>query len=540
MVTKEMLVVDHTTKATRNHNNNNESIELFNSIRNLESLSNNNEVFINRCFKAESDACCINMDPMNTNSSHESEPVDSSSTTSINQTIKIHTTSVSTTAALPPDNISSSSLIHKDTRFLKPDLNNLETVSLSELDNMKYQKKLSIYYKTKIKKLQNKFSHNKNQFMERLVNKNGQANINRINIASRRRKYISDLFNTIVDMSWSSILVIFLSSFIVSWSFFGVLWFVLVHLSDNICISNVDKTSTFFDSFVFSIETQQTIGYGYRYITENCRFSMLILMIQCAFSVLLESFLGGVIFAKLSRPKKRTETLVFSKQAMIAPRDGIYNLMVRVGDLRKSHIILAHVKMYLIRSRFTSEGEYIPCEILELPVMSLNNTDLLLFMPIIVAHKIDQTSPLYEMIAFKNKYDSNSYAEEFLINDFEILVTLEGTVESTGASTQARTSFLPSEIVWNHVFEPLISVSENNSKATIDFSLFNNTIKMEDLKQEPKSKRAFSIFNNVCLKRNSNDENNNNTNKIKTKKLSVPFISLNNTFNKKDSNFQLV
>lgn len=63
---------------------------------------------------------------------------------------------------------------------------------------------------------------------------------------------------------------------------------------------------------------------------------------------------------------------------------------------------------------------------------------------------------------------------------------------------------------------------------------------MEDLKQEPKSKRAFSIFNNVCLKRNSNDENNNNTNKIKTKKLSVPFISLNNTFNKKDSNFQLV
>lgn len=111
---------------------------------------------------------------------------------------------------------------------------------------------------------------------------------------------------------------------------------------------------------------------------------------------------------------------------MIAPRDGIYNLMVRVGDLRKSHIILAHVKMYLIRSRFTSEGEYIPCEILELPVMSLNNTDLLLFMPIIVAHKIDQTSPLYEMIAFKNKYDSNSYAEEFLINDFEILVTLEG------------------------------------------------------------------------------------------------------------------
>jgi hypothetical protein len=37
-------------------------------------------------------------------------------------------------------------------------------------------------------------------------------------------------------------------------------------------------------------------------------------MVQCAFSVFLESFLGGVVFAKLSRPKKRTETLIFSKQ----------------------------------------------------------------------------------------------------------------------------------------------------------------------------------------------------------------------------------
>ena len=99
--------------------------------------------------------------------------------------------------------------------------------------------------------------------------------------------------------------------------------------------------------------------------------------------------------------------------------------MVRVGDLRKSHIILAHVRMYLVRSRFTTEGEYIPCEIQELPVINLNSSDLLLFMPIIVAHKIDQMSPLYEIIAF-NKSDTNIYADEFLFNDFEILVTLEG------------------------------------------------------------------------------------------------------------------
>lgn len=257
-------------------------------------------------------------------------------------------------------------------------------------------------------------------------------------------------------------------------------------------------------------------------------------MIQCAFSVFLESFLGGVIFAKLSRPKKRTETLVFSKKAVIAPRDGVYNLMIRVGDLRKSHIILAHVKMYLVRTRFTAEGEYIPCDVQELSVRNLNNTDLLLFMPIIVAHKIDETSPLYEMISFSN-YESPIYANKFLTNDFEILVTLEGTVESTGVTTQARTSYLPSEILWNHVFEPLLSVSFNNSKATIDFSLFNNAKHIDSLKLDNQSKRKFSIYSNFC---HSNDKHS------KDKKLSVPFIispkPVSCTINIQESNQHLV
>ena len=99
--------------------------------------------------------------------------------------------------------------------------------------------------------------------------------------------------------------------------------------------------------------------------------------------------------------------------------------MVRVGDLRKSHIILAYVKMYLIRTRYTTEGEYIPCEIQELFVNNLANADLLLFMPIIVSHTIDDKSPLYEMISF-SKHKSSTTADQFITNDFEILVTLEG------------------------------------------------------------------------------------------------------------------
>ena len=74
-----------------------------------------------------------------------------------------------------------------------------------------------------------------------------------------------------------------------------------------------------------------------------------------------------------------------------------------------------------------------------------------------------------------------------------MLVILEGTVESTGQCVQARTSFLPSEILWNRVFEPVqrsnlmsngptySSSGFSNNKATIDFSRFNLTKPLEKL-----------------------------------------------------------
>jgi len=47
----------------------------------------------------------------------------------------------------------------------------------------------------------------------------------------------------------------------------------------------------------------------------------------------------GLVFAKLSRPKKRAETLLFSKSAVICKRDDELCLLFRVGDMRKSHIV---------------------------------------------------------------------------------------------------------------------------------------------------------------------------------------------------------
>lgn len=181
---------------------------------------------------------------------------------------------------------------------------NKTSYSMSDLDEIKnknssrknYKKKLTAINQT-LQKIANPFQRKQN-YSVRVINKNGQANTNLINI--RRRKYIVDLFNTIIDSNWKVILLIFIISFLVSWLAFALIW----HAMSHECVNNM--STSFIDSVLFSIETQQTIGYGSRFLTKECGLKgTIVLMLQCCFSVILESLMGGIVFAKLSKPKKR-------------------------------------------------------------------------------------------------------------------------------------------------------------------------------------------------------------------------------------------
>ena len=271
--------------------------------------------------------------------------------------------------------------------------------------------------------------HNKSRF--RLIHKNGESNVNRINIPSRSRKYIADLFTTLIDMKWSFVLIIFILSYLFSWLLFALFWY-LIQLMQADCVTNLN-THNIISSILFSIETQQTIGYGSRHINDSCELGTLLIMIQSCFSVLLQSFMGGIVFAKLSIPKKRTETLIFSKSAVISLRDGQYCLMCRVGDMRKSYITQASVSLYILKTRYTKEGEVIPCNVQELNINQ--NVNRLLLFPIIVEHIIDHKSPLYDLIARKSNGSTKSenlndacIYDGFKNEDFEIIVILEGII----------------------------------------------------------------------------------------------------------------
>ena len=46
---------------------------------------------------------------------------------------------------------------------------------------------------------------------------------------------------------------------------------------------------------------------------------------------------------------------------------------------------------------------------------------------------------------------------------------LEGTIESTSMTFQARTSYLPNEIMWGHRFEPMMIFRKDHNKYQVRF-----------------------------------------------------------------------
>ena len=55
-------------------------------------------------------------------------------------------------------------------------------------------------------------------------------------------------------------------------------------------------------------------------------------------------------------------------------------------------------------------------------------------------------------------------ASEIANDKFELVVGMEGTIESTSMTFQARTSYLPNEILWGHRFEPMMVYRRENNK----------------------------------------------------------------------------
>ncbi|KAI4811706.1 hypothetical protein KUCAC02_014583 [Chaenocephalus aceratus] len=340
---------------------------------------------------------------------------------------------------------------------------------------------------------------------QRFVGKDGRfANVTFVNMSERGQRYLSDLFTTCVDIRWRWMLVIFTLSFLLSWA---TLWIVLLahclHAWGLLHSANPSSGSSpgsgeaesggesdreavleekcflqvnsFMAAFLFSLETQTSIGYGFRSVTEECPLAVIAVILQCIVGCIIDAFIIGAVMAKIAKPKKRNETLVFSETAVVAMRDGKLCMMWRVGNLRKSHLVESTC------SSTTTEAT------------------------VTIVHEIDDESPFFEIDRKTLENDS----------ELEVVVILEGMVEATAMTTQCRSSYLASEITWGHRFEPVLF--ERKDCYQVDYSFFHRTYEIPDTPScsakelvEQKcihgSRSSFCYENEVALELISSDK----------------------------------
>ncbi|XP_034642269.1 G protein-activated inward rectifier potassium channel 1 [Trachemys scripta elegans] len=329
---------------------------------------------------------------------------------------------------------------------------------------------------------------------QRFVDKNGRCNVQHGNLGSETSRYLSDLFTTLVDLKWRWNLFIFILTYTVAWLFMASMWWLIAYMRGDLnkahddnytpCVANVYN---FPSAFLFFIETEATIGYGYRYITDKCPEGIILFLFQSILGSIVDAFLIGCMFIKMSQPKKRAETLMFSEHAVISMRDGKLTLMFRVGNLRNSHMVSAQIRCKLLKSRQTPEGEFLPLDQLELDVgFSTGADQLFLVSPLTICHVIDAKSPFYDL-------SQRSMQTE----QFEIVVILEGIVETTGMTCQARTSYTEDEVLWGHRFFPVISLEEGFFK--VDYSQFHATFEVPTTPYSVKEQEEMLLISSPLI-----------------------------------------
>uniref|UniRef100_A0A3Q0S8I0 Potassium inwardly rectifying channel subfamily J member 10 n=1 Tax=Amphilophus citrinellus TaxID=61819 RepID=A0A3Q0S8I0_AMPCI len=304
----------------------------------------------------------------------------------------------------------------------------------------------------------------------RVLSKDGRSNVRIEHVSGRGALYMRDLWTTFLDMQWRYKFFLFTATFAGTWFLFGVLWYLvaLVHgdLLEFDPPSNhtpcVMQMQTLTGAFLFSLESQTTIGYGFRCITEECPAAIILLIVQLVITMLMEIFITGTFLAKVARPKKRGETVKFSQHAVVSTHEGRPCLMIRVANMRKSLLIGCQVTGKLLQTSLTKEGETVRLDQRNVPFQVDTSSDSpFLILPLTFYHVIDDSSPLRAWAA-----------KDPELADFELLVIMSATVEPTSATCQVRTSYLPDEILWGYEFPPVVSLSPSG-KYVADFAFFD-------------------------------------------------------------------
>ena len=106
----------------------------------------------------------------------------------------------------------------------------------------------------------------------RVVSKHGRVNIlTNTEVTGEQHRLLKDFFTSAIELSWFWTFFSFCTSFYISWIMFAVLWYLIALVHGDMAadksedhVDCVDNVGSFTSAFLFSLETQHTIGWEYK------------------------------------------------------------------------------------------------------------------------------------------------------------------------------------------------------------------------------------------------------------------------------------
>ena len=201
-----------------------------------------------------------------------------------------------------------------------------------------------------------------------------------IRIVGARATPLRDFYHARLRLPWWVTIAAISGSFLFANGLYAVAYLVVGGVAHA-------EPASFRDAFFFSVQTMGTIGYGAMF--PESTGANWVVVAESITGLTLTALATGLVFAKFSRSTAR---LMFTRHAVIAPMDGKPTLMFRLGNQRGNQIVDARIRVVMLRSERTAEGDKF-YRMLDLRLT--RERSLSLSRSWNAMHVIDRDSPLY-------------------------------------------------------------------------------------------------------------------------------------------------
>lgn len=267
----------------------------------------------------------------------------------------------------------------------------------------------------------------------------------------RERKFTEDIYHWVLTLRWREFFAVIALAFLAMNTLFA-----LFYLAIPGSIANA-REGSFEDAFFFSVHTMGTIGYGS--MAPASRYGNVIVAIEALVGMVSVALMTGITFAKFARPTAR---ILFSEKLVIQPRDGVPHLVLRLANWRHNQVIEAQLKMILLLSHKTLEGDTLrqPTEI-----KLVRDRNAMFGLTWLAMHRIDEESPFFGDEGF----------QRLRAKQGEIFVSITGFDETIMQSIHARFAYSLDDIVPNARFADILTVQPDGTRV-LDYSRFHEVV----------------------------------------------------------------